>query len=200
MGDVGRQQVVDRKSLVDPLADFGGGNTQGPAAQRAKGERFHGARPRRAGSRDHDEVDETGEQGGIAPMGEGGHVIGADEPEKPGVGKARSTGADGVDGITGAAATELQFVDLKVGMAGKGDAQPAQSKVIRGGCVGGFEGRPCGGNEDDAIELEFFTRRFSHEEMAEVDRVEGTAIETNAHGEDQQQRWMPSKRLSAVST
>jgi hypothetical protein len=36
--------------------------------------------------------------------------------------------------------------------------------------------------------------------MPEVNRIEGTAVETDAHGGDQQQRWMPSKRLSAVST
>ncbi len=192
--------MIHGESVADALAYFGGGNAQGPTAQGSQAERFHGVKMGCARAGNHDELDEIRQEVGITPLGQGGHMIGTDEPGQAGVWETRGTGADGVDGVAGAAPMEFQVIDLELGMPGQGDAQPAEAEGVRGRGVGRFEGGTRGGDEDDAVELKFLAGRFSHEEMAEMDWVEGTAVETNAHGGNQQQRWMPSKRFPVVST
>jgi len=181
-GDMRWEQVIHRPIRTDAFADLGGGNAQRPAAQGVKAEGFGAGTRRRTRTWDHDEIDERGQVVGVAPLGQGWDVVGTNQPVKGGTGETGRAGADGVDGIAGAAASQFKIVHLEFGMTGEGDAQPAETEMIRGRGVPGFERGPGGGNEDDAVESEFLAGGLGDEEMPEVNRIEGTAVETDAHG------------------
>lgn len=139
-----------------------------------------------SGTRNDDEVDEFREALRIAPRGESGDVVGADEPREMRVRVASVELLGGVDAVRDAAATEFEVVDGDLGHTGECEAQHSQTERITGGDVGRFErGLSCR-DDDESIQLALFEGCVGDEQVPEVDGVEGPSIKSEAgHAVDQ---------------
>lgn len=109
-------------------------------------------------------------------------MIGSDEPAQFRGGMACGKLTDGIDGVAGPPATEFEVVDGKVGAASEGDPEPLEAERVGGGRNPRLEGRTGCRNEDDAVEGHFLARGFRHQKVTEVDGIEGSSIEADAHG------------------
>ena len=68
-------------------------------------------------------------------------------------------------------------------LAGQGETEHAQTQRGGRGLAAGLERRLRGGNEEETVERELLARRLRHEQVPEVNRIEGTAEESDAfHG------------------
>jgi len=83
----------------------------------------------------------------------------------------RVIGAHCVDAERNAAALDFLFVDFVIGFSGKRDTEHSQARHGRRRFVFRFEWRLRGGNEEQAIEREFFTRGLRHEQMPKVNWI-----------------------------
>lgn len=183
LSDGRSDEQIDRQTEPDAVADFGGGNAQGETAQLAAaegwGQRLFGF----AWARDDDELGALGQFGGVSPLGQHGGVIGADEIEERSVRVAAGVVADGEDGVGDTAAEQFLVIDGALGLAGQGEAEEAEAFLRRGENGFRFEGGLRGGDEEEPVQGEFFPGGLGHEEMSEVNRVEGTAVEPDfVHG------------------
>ena len=89
--------------------------------------------------------------------------------------------AEGIHGIRDASAADFLVINFTLGFARKREAQQLQS-VCSGRQVGiQFEGRLGDGNEKKPVQAEFFVSRLRDEQMAEMNRIERTAIEAEFH-------------------
>lgn len=200
VGDSRRQEMLDGQSGPDAIPDLRGRNAEGPSLERADAERFRCRVTAGSGSWDRDELDRLAEFRGVTPLGEGGDVILADQPEDLRARESSPVLTNGINRVAGAAPAEFQVVETKLRVAGEGDAEPLEAERIRGGRRPGLERGACGGDEDDPVEVHFLGGGDGDEEVAEVDGVEGTAVEGNPHGEGglQQQRLTPVNRRSVA--
>jgi hypothetical protein len=165
------------------MSDFGGGDPEGETTQVASTERGGQRGFRLAGARDYDETGQLREFFGVTPLRQQGGVIGAGEIEERGVGESAGVIAHGENGVGDASAADFLVIDSAQGLAGQCEAEQAQSLFGRSEFGFRLEGGLGGGDEEQAVQIKFFTRRLGDEEMAEVDRVEGAAEEPDfVHG------------------
>lgn len=185
IGHGGGDQVADGLAEFDAVSDFGCGDGVGVAAEAADakaGGRWGGDG---TGAGDDDELEQLGELIGVAPLGESGQVILADEPVEGGFGEAGSVVPRGVDGEGDATAFDFLGVDFDAGVTGEAEPEHLQAEGSGGGWAAGFEGGLGGGDEEDPVQVEFLEGRPGHEEMTRVNGVEGTSEDGETeHGGD----------------
>lgn len=182
-GHGGPDQEIDRQTELNPVADIGSRDPQWEAAQLAAPEGIGKWFLRCSGAWDDDELGELGELFGVAPFGQFRGVIGADEVVEFGPRVATGVVTHGHDGKGDSSPADFLVVDGACGLPGEGEAQQAQPFVGRGEYGMGFKGGLRGGNEVEPIQGELFAGGLGHEEMPEVNWIEGTAVEADAlHG------------------
>ena len=86
LSDDRRHQAVDRLAKLKPLTDGGGGHLKRPATQYFATERHGELGNRLTRARNHDERDQFGQVGGLTPLRQRQHVVGADEIMQSGLG------------------------------------------------------------------------------------------------------------------
>ena len=80
-------------------------------------------------------------------------------------------------GIGDTPALDFLIVDGTFGVTGQGEPQQAESLLWRGEGGVGFERGLGGGYEAEPVEGEFFASRLGHEQVSEVNWVEGATVE-----------------------
>jgi hypothetical protein len=98
-------------------------------------------------------------------------MVGTDEVMEFSIRMAIAKATDGVDRVGDPPTRNFQRIDL--GISATRQRDPEHRETEAGWCewVIWFEGRLCGRNEDDAIQLQFLKRGLSHEEVASVNGV-----------------------------
>ena len=183
LGDGRSDEQLDRQTEPDAVADFGGGNAQGESAQLSAAEGWRQRLFGFARARDDDELGALGQFRGVAPFGEHGGVVGADEIEERSIGVAAGVIAHGEDGVGDTAAAQFLVIDGALGLAGQGESEEAEAFLRWGEYGFRFERGLRSGDEEEPVQGEFFPGGLGHEQMSEVNRVEGTAVEPDfVHG------------------
>lgn len=180
-GDDGAGEVIDGQAGFDAGADLGRGDRAGMAFQGLGAHSRIFTRQRLAGTRDDEKSDQAAEFGGVFPLGQKRDMVSADEPEEFGGGVELAEVADGVDGVGDAAAVDFEGVDLGPCFAGEGEAEEGGADGACGGFAIRLEGGLRGGDEDDAVEFGFFEGGLGNEEVRQVNWVERTAVDADAH-------------------
>lgn len=160
--------------------DFGGREGQGEAPEEVESEtvgRRGGFDP---GSGDDDEIDQFGEAPGFPPSRKGSHVVGADEPGQSRSWEPAGIFCRGIDAIRNAAAADFLVVDLDAVHSGEGESEHAKAQAGGGRSAGGLEGRLGGGNDDESVQLEFLEGGLRHEQVPQVDGIEGSSVKADA--------------------
>ena len=126
--------------------------------------------------RDDDELSEFRQLPRLAPLRKAGYVIGADEVEEAGSGKTLRIGSECFHCIGGSAAFEFLQIQFGLHFAGQGQAKEADARGgwRRGG--GRFEGRLCGGDEEQPFEVQFFTRGPGDQQVTTMHWIERAAV------------------------
>jgi len=115
----------------------------------------------------------------FAPLAQFGHVVRADEIEQFHSRKSLRIITKRVNGVGNAAAPDFLLVNFAIRPARERQAQQLQSRVCGRGLAFRFERRLRSRDEIQSVQPQFFNRRLRHQQVAQVDRVERTAKQTD---------------------
>ncbi len=164
--------MFNGKSGLLAGANLGRRNLEGPAGQnlnakwRRQRSRYF-ARPR-----DDYELNQACELFGIAPLWKCRDMVSADEVKQFTVGETRFVITHGIDSERDAAPMDFLIVDFVIGFADEGEAEHAQANFGWCGLTRGLEGRLRRENEEQPVQLKFFTRGLRHEQMPKMNWIE----------------------------
>src|SRR5262249_7102943 len=128
-----------------------------------------------AGPGNGNELSKAGQISGFTPFGEAGDVVRADEIEDFALWETLGVIADGIYGVRRATALKLLGIVFAVRSTCECETEHGGTQCVGCGLLLGFEGRARCGNEKDSVQKQFLPSRLSHEQVPEVDGVEGTA-------------------------
>ena len=117
----------------------------------------------------------------IAPFIELRRIVGADEIKQFCPGKFLGVIPERVHGVGNAAAPDFLVIHFAAGLAREREPQQLQPEVVRRRFGDRFEGRLCGRNNEETVQLQLLQRRLRHEKMPQMHRVERSAKNSKLH-------------------